>query len=253
MRARLEELKMDPISAIKTGARLLQDASGPLVPFAIRRGQALELTVALLSSAHSWNEFAARPRTPCAPTTVEQYCAAITGTARRLLQLNVAPLLTRELRSGAVMTLMSRLTGIPALKHLWSVLDQEGISADLSKPFAHQNWPSERMAYWVRHRWRNQSPPWQTTERVATEMGFSPYEARLIRDIQREAVEQSYHLALWFEVGVLEPDPRAFLSEIRQQPDWEHSFADIYHSVGRRIPDDHERYPNFWGAGYPPE
>jgi hypothetical protein len=65
-------------------------------------------------------------------------------------------------------------------------------------------------------------------------MGFTAQEAQTIRTLQREAPNHAWDIDLWFEVGVLDPDPAAFLEELRVQPQWRSAFEHLYETDGGR-------------------
>jgi len=224
---------------MKAFARKLREkaSSSPSIPFVLRNDDALELCVGLLSPASSWKEFSERPQKPYPPTSVDQYCATITATARRLLRLNLTPGLGRALRSKAALQLMTFLTDLDFMRQLAALLFEEGINDPELIGGATVYDPSRHLRNWVRHRWRNQTQPWDIVQQVALQMGFSAAEARLIHDVQHDSVEQMWHLGWWFEVGVLEPDMQVFLSELQQQPRWFASLSELHQTRGARMGD----------------
>ena len=232
---------MNPILAMKTYANKLQETQFQGIPFALSHDESLEITVTLLSSSRSWQEFAARPHEPVLPATVERYCGAVTASARRLLELKVAPGLSRQHRARAAMGLLSFLTDHDPLRHIAAMLVQEGV------PLSQGTFePSIHMRDWLRQR-SGQTGPWERTQQTALAMGFSPAEARLIRDVQHDAVDQSWHLKYWFEVGVLELDMHQFLRELQEQSDWFGSYHYLLESSGERISDFGKWGSDPWG------
>lgn len=216
---------MDPMSVLKSYAHRIR--ARPLSTIALNHGQALEIAVSLVSPARSWNVFAAVPHEPHVPKSVEDYLARIVAAQRRIAQLKVAPTLSRGERAYAAIECYAAMTQTPLFAQLWELLDAAGVSrcsivdGGVSRQMELADAPrslSLRLATWYFDRQRKAYWPWDETERVALAMGYSKRLALNIRELQREAPKYCWDLDLWFEVGVLYPDQRAFLQELQEEP-----------------------------------
>ncbi len=232
---------MDPISLLKSYARKIR--ATPAENIKLTHGQALEIAVSLVSRSNSWNEFAANPHEPVHPATVSDYLACIVRTQRRITALNVAPFLSRGVRSYAAVQFYAVITDSPPFTQLWDLLDAEGVitswfvdvgtsrKAQLSDG---ETLLSFRLGSWYFAHRDGDRWPWDTTQKLALTMGFSEDEASTIRQLQREAPNHSWDLELWFEVGVLDPDQRLFLEDLKNSPGWQATFDDLYDTDGGR-------------------
>lgn len=239
---------MDPIPVMKACAQKIR--ARKFCSLRISHGHALEIAVSLLSDTHSWNEFAARPCAPLIPGSVEAYFKAIVATQRRIRQLHVTPLFDRGMRSRLAIDCLAAITDTirQPLTLLWKLMDNEGVRsisvADkwMLRRANIEDDPSVvtyRLANWFFERkvgldCQYGFYPWDATQKLAIEMGFSDAETQTIREVQREAPNHCWDLDLWCEVGVLDPDQRAFLQELREQPDWMSRFRALYESDGGR-------------------
>lgn len=239
---------MDPIPMLKAYAQKI--GAHQFGTTRICHGQALEIAVSLVSEAHSWNEFAARPRAPLIPGSVEAYFKATVTTQRRIQELHVAPLLGRGARSMLAIDCLAAITDTirHPLRLLWKLMDNEdvrnlGVADKWVLSHAKlDNDPSVatfRLANWFFEKkvgldCKYGFYPWDATKKLAIAMGFSDTETWTIREVQREAPNHCWNLDLWCEVGVLDPDQRAFLEELRAQPDWMSRFRTLYETDGGR-------------------
>jgi len=238
---------MDPLLQLKSYARAIRAAPFPTI--ALSHGQALEVAVSLVSVAKSWNAFAAFPTAPHIPATVRDFFRVIAETQRRLVSF--APQLSRAMRSLAAMKYLGAISGHveQPWRYLWQLLDQEGVrsisvlAGGQLKRATFDDEPGlvvHRLGTWFFEKYVGIDRevgqyPWDHTERLALEMGFTAAEAATIRELQREAPNHSWDLELWCEVGVLDPDQAAFLTELRHQTDWETEFRDLYNTDGGRV------------------
>ncbi|MAZ78118.1 MAG: hypothetical protein CMF39_05515 [Legionellaceae bacterium] len=213
----------------------------------ISHGQAVELTVALITDAESWNHFSANPSPLTIPETLEDFFSAIGRGQRRLFQLkNGEPALdSRGRRSWEIMDAIA----IPiigedyGLKAMWSLLERQGAGAihtvidgevraatfedDASFALARLgSWFFQRKTYTYGQY------PWDHTEKLALTKGFTPSQASLIRSLQREAPNHSWPLEFWFDVGVLDGDQDSFLNELKAETSWEEYFQELYSTDG---------------------
>jgi hypothetical protein len=216
----------------------------------LSHGQAVELAVALVSPVKSWNAFAASPTVPSIPATVRDYFRVIAETQRRLLSF--APQLSRAMRSLAAIKYLGAISGCAdqPLRQIWRLLEREGTRPLRVPPGSEVKLASfdeepgllvHRLGSWFFEKYvgTNRQPgqyPWDETERLALTMGFTSGQASTIRELQREAPNHSWELALWCEVGVLDPDQAAFLVELQRQVGWEQEFRDLYNTDGGRMP-----------------
>lgn len=239
---------MDTVEELKSWARQIREQQ--VFPWLrLSHGHALEIIVSLVSSANSWNEYSALPIAFKLPETVESYFGAVCRTQRRLHALEVAPAATRAGRCYAAVHLLAILNRTPdqPYKMPWELLGAAGtdvpivVGVDRRKMEASlETYFPLRLSTWFfsqhlgPHR-RAGHYPWDETERVALSMGFSPSNAALVREIQREAPNHSWDLFDWFEAGVLDPDQEAFLRELQSQPNWQDDFDKLLRSDGGRF------------------
>lgn len=213
----------------------------------ISHGQAVELAVALLTNADSWNHFSADPEPLLLPETLESFFNAIGRGQRRLRQLlNKEPQPgSRGQRSWQVMDALAvpLINESHGLKALWSLLETNGVA-----PIAtvDDNGTREatleddssmamfRLGFWFfrRETYVFGQYPWDHTEKLALTKGFTPSQACTIRELQREAPNHGWPLNYWFDVGVLDGDQESFLDELKNDGTWEDYFNELYQTDG---------------------
>jgi hypothetical protein len=233
------------LSVLRSHAQRLCDH--PIWEIHLSPAQALEIAVALSSTAPSWDEFQRHPQEPRLLTDIDGYLSAIARTQRRLLALNAAPMLSRGMRSMLSMHYTALLADVAESPYslLWSALRADGakVSSILENGALREATISDGLGalqtllgswyFFLRH--RGAPPwPWELTQQLALSMGFTAQEAQIIRTLQREAPNHAWDIDLWFEVGALDPDPAAFLEELRMQPQWPVAFERLYETDGGR-------------------
>lgn len=237
-------MTQSPVDAIRAAAHQLRE--DPLFPF-LNHGQAIEVVVALRTTALSWNAFSAQPQPLLNPATFDDAFAAVGRGQRRIAALG-HPLEDRGSRSWLALEALAIVCGQETAEDLlWSLyaclpvgeqvklatFDAEQkamrpVGADNRMPFemvlAMLSFPKDRGSPY----------PWDTREALALQLGFSTDDAALIRAVQRESMQHTWPLSCWFLVGVLDPDMHAFMAELRADPTWREQFEELYAADGHR-------------------
>ena len=240
---------MNPTQQMKEWARAVRDEMAEYCcELNLSHGQTLELIVSLVSSVGSWNAWIASPSEPKLPETIEAYWSAVARGQRRIKSLGAAAGVTRRERFYRSVLALAVLDGSSGecLRRPWELLTAAGtplpnvggyeageVDADVGQFF------EVRLGTWFfRQRVGRDVEvgqyPWDETQRLARSMEFSEKDAQLIRELQREAPNHSWRLYSWLEVGVLEPDQREFLCELRDEPQWRERFRYLYETDDER-------------------
>lgn len=214
----------------------------------LSHGQSLELAIALLTESESWNHYCSSPTPITIPEDVQSYFSAAHRFERRLSDLGVLPNSDRAGRTLAGMELLAAMSGKESFEvHIWELLDQAGVSSPVTIIDGDAREVSSRddglvsgllpyrIGTWLF------TPPgekqrWDHTEELALQMGFSKTDAALIRQLQREAPNHGWPIANWFDVGVLDGDQEAFLTSLRDDPDWQANFSELYRTDAGSMP-----------------
>lgn len=213
----------------------------------ISHGQAVELTVALVTQAESWNHFSANPTPLLIPDSLEAFFSAIGRGQRRLLALQnreAAPQ-DRGRRSWDVMDalaipLIGKANGEEAV---WSLMEHQDVGqihtvidgeVRAARFEDDGGFVFARLGTWFfgRATYAYGQYPWDDTEKLALTKGFTPSQASLVRTLQREAPNHSWPLEFWFDVGVLDGDQDGFLDELKADSAWEDYFQELYRTDG---------------------
>ena len=231
---------MNPTQQMKHWARAVRDeAAESFSDLNLSHGQALELAVALVSSAGSWNAWSAGPAMPELPQSIEAYWSAVARGQRRIRSFGAGASVTRRERFYATVLALAVIDGTATerLRRPWELLTAAGtarpniygyeaaeVDADPGEFF------ELRLGTWFFRQRVGQGVevgqyPWDETQRLARTMGFSEDDARLIWEVQREAPNHSWSVYSWLEVGVLDPDQKDFLHELRDEPQWRERFG----------------------------
>jgi len=195
----------------------------------ITHGHALELCVAILSTAKSWNHYCSNPTPIAVPSSIEDLFSAVIRGQRRLLELGYLTEAARELRCSVVESFLATAHGFSSFGQLVDlVLNEAGaapgpqlLNTDWQAGSAsevHDVMTFMRLSMWYHRQYlQNAKPgdyPWDRTKALALSLGFTEDEACLIRSCQREAYQHAWPHHEWMEVGLLDPDQEAFLKEL---------------------------------------
>lgn len=188
--------------------------------------QALEVAVSLTSPATSWEDFMAGSCTPMPPEAVGDYLARVCATQRRIASLGLMSELTSYERSYLAMEYLAILLNYPQqpLTALWDLLNDidTGVTQRVREHELSCLLPS-RLKKWFYNQYA-QALPWQSMRPIALKLGIPPMDVATIFEAQRRTVSECWPLHAWFEVGVLDPNQNAFLSALRNQPNWSKYF-----------------------------
>lgn len=202
----------------------------------IKQGHVLEVLVAILSEAPSWNVFVGQKLTCHSPTSVNEWFDAICRGETRLKILEALPQSDAYGRYHLCICMLdSFLNKNTYGESLWILLPESTSTvAEVSgfrKARVEDGLLEFELARLMFEKVKDHQT-WDANEKLARESGFSNSQASLIRSVQREAIQHTWPIELWFVSGLAHSDQRKFLASLKEVSGWENYFEELLRTDG---------------------